>query len=115
MALTPSATSLAFGSITHGTTTSLPLVLTPDVTSDSVYSVQVTGANASLFTTDETFDVPPSGVAKYGNSTVLRNAKTVNVTYSPVTAGTHTGTLEIRYNGVAGAFTILVPLTGTAT
>lgn len=108
------ANSGTFASIAHGTTESTVVTLTPDVTTDSVFAVKITGANANQFSTDESLD-GVSGQQTFGGSTVISKVTTFNVTYAPTAAGTHDAVLEVHYNGDGSAGTVLVDLTGTAT
>jgi hypothetical protein len=118
VALAVSPTTKNFGSVVHASgNASQTFTLTPDLSSDSIFGVTITGADAADFTTTETYDKPPAGaqVSQYGNSTVLTAESTFDVTFAPATAGSKAATLEVHYNGVGGAYTLQVPLTGTAT
>lgn len=119
MALTATPSSLTFTSIAHGTSSSLAVRLTPDLTADSVFGVKITGPDAALFTTDENLDDPQPGAWNYLQGSQIvggygAGSPTFNVTYSPVVAGSHSAVLEIYYNGVGMPAVLTIDLAGTA-
>ena len=120
MAITVSPTSKAFGSVAAGASSSAQAFgLTPDVTTDSIFSVIITGPDASDFVlTNTKYAVAPAvGQYNYAESTLLTavDASAFSIVFSPATAGAKTAQAEVHYNGVAAAATLTIALTGTGT
>lgn len=115
MAISASPTSKAFGSKASGTTTDQVITLTPDSTNDSIHGVTLTGPNANQFSLTETYDAVAPGVQNEKQSTIITAASTFTVSYKPTAAGAHSAQVEVHHNGPGGAFTTVVPVSGTGT
>lgn len=115
MAITASPSSKTFSSITHGTTASQTITLTPDATGDSIHGVSIAGVDKAQFTVTETFDVPQGIQAKNASTIVTGgSAPTFTVTYAPAVAGTHSAVVKVHHNAPGGAATTEIPVSGTA-
>ena len=96
--------SLDFGNVAIGASSSLTVTLTSAVDPDAprnASAIVVTGAPYSVTPASTTF--PTTGTER-----------TVTVTYTPTAVGTHTGTLSITHDFGSPASPLEIPLTGTA-
>ena len=99
-----SATTLAFGTITHGTTKTLDLTITNVGTLPSLtVSAAISGTTPADFTVLSTGNTCTSGVAPGASCTLP-------VEFSPAAAASYTATLTVTTNGGANP---VVSLTGT--
>jgi hypothetical protein len=96
-------TSLAFGNVKHGTSSTLNVTLSnPGTTSLSLGSIKVAGTNATAFT--------QSNVC--GSSLAAGAKCTIAVKFTPSTTGTFSANLTVVDNAQSGGGTQTVPLSG---
>ncbi len=101
--LAPSPFPLAFGSISHGTAKKL----TETFANKSGAQLKLTGITVS----GSAFHQATGGTCSVGKVLAPLGSCTVNVTFTPASAGSYTGTLTVA----GGGDSIAVPLNGTGT
>lgn len=90
--LSTSTTSLDFGTVTNRLSSTLNAAITYN---NTTYDQQVTGTS-----TDPNFTVTPTTVGATGEN------QTIPVTFTPTSAGTHTGTVTLTMNGKTVSFQV---------
>lgn len=90
--LSTSTTELDFGTVTNRRSASLDAVINYN---NTTYDQQVTGTS-----TDPNFTVTPTTVGATGEN------QTIPVTFTPTSAGTHTGTVTLTMNGKTVSFQV---------
>ena len=90
--LSTSTTELAFGTVTNRRSASLDALIDYN---NTTYDQQVTGTS-----TDPNFTVTPTTVGATGDN------KAIPVTFTPTSAGTHTGTVTLTMNGKTVSFQV---------
>lgn len=90
--LSTTTTSLDFGTVTNRRSASLDAVINYN---NTTYDQQVTGTS-----TDPNFTVTPTTVGATGEN------KAIPVTFTPTSAGTHTGTVTLTMNGKTVSFQV---------
>ena len=91
--LATSTTALDFGTVTNRRSATLDAVIDYN---NTTYDQQVTGT-----CTDANFTVTPTTVGAYGNN------QAVPVTFTPTSAGQHTGTVTLTMNGKTVTFQVI--------
>ena len=100
-----SPTSLAFGSVTHGTTSATKVVTVHNTGTVAlpITSITFAGTDPGQF----------SGTQDCGTSLAAGASCTVDVDFQPTTTGNFSATLDINAGGSAGTQTVALSGTGT--
>lgn len=112
---TPS--SVSFGSVSVGASSSINVALAPTSTEEGVSVHGVLLIGGPPFSLTETLDQPVNqpGVPPYGDATLIDAgaSRTITVNFKPTATGARTGTVRVLFNGIGMPAFIDIPLAGT--
>jgi len=100
--LSPSSTTLTFGNVTVGSSSSMPVVLTDQGTANVTLGTATISGSGYSFTASSTAPLSPNGTVTY------------TVKFSPSATGASTGTLTINSDATNSPLNITLSGTGTA-